>query len=405
VLTILGRGSRFCDGLTRRSFLTVSGSLAAGLGLPPLARAGEEAHQPSRHKAVIVVYLPGGPSHLDSFDPKPDAPAEVRGEFRPIRTRLPGVTVSELFPRLAGMMDRLAIVRSVVGGLDEHASNLCLTGYNLLGGQPDGHWPTVGAVISRLQGPVDPAVPASVSLLPRMQHAPYDDPGPGFLGVGHAPFSTEGPGVGDLVLRGVTLDQLGDRRRLLRSFDTLRRDLDATGAADGMDVCREKAFGIVTSSRLRDALDLSREDPRVRDRYGKGDPDIDFDAAPKLTEPFLLARRLVEAGARCVSLAYGSWDWHDHIVDGMRRQAPPFDRALAALVEDLHERGLDRDVTLLAWGEFGRSPRINPRAAASTGRRCRAPCSPAAVSAPGRSSAPPPAWARRPATGRSTSAR
>ncbi len=359
MLTILGKTYRLCDGIPRRSFLRVGAALTAGLGLAPLTavRAAAPGRSPA-HKALIVVYLPGGPSHLDLFDLKPDAPREIRGDFRPIRTRVPGVTVSELFPRLARSMDRLAIIRTVVGGADEHASNVCLTGHSQRGPQAAGGWPTVGAVLSRVRGPADPAVPPSVSLLPRMAHAPYNDPGPGFLGVGHAAFTPGGAGQDDLVLRGVTPERLEDRRQLLRGFDTLRRDLDS-GTFQGMDAVREQALGVLTSARLRDALDLSREDPRVRDRYGRGDPGVDFDAAPRLTEHFLLARRLVEAGARCVALAFGSWDWHERGFEGLRRQAPALDRGLAALVEDLRDRGLDRDVSVVTWGEFGRSPRVN----------------------------------------------
>ncbi len=284
---------------------------------------------------------------------------DIRGEFRPIRTSVPGCFLSELFPRLAGCLHRLAVLRTIVGGVDEHASNLCLTGHSLRGPQPAGNWPTIGAVLSKLQGPADPGVPPSVSLLPRMQHVPYNEPGPGFLGVGHAPFVPSGPGRDDLTLRGITLDQLEDRRRLVRGFDGLRRELDDSGAFAGMDAVRENALRVLLSPRLRDALDLSREEPRVRDRYGPGDASVDFDAAPRLTEQFLLARRLVEAGARCVALAFGSWDWHEKGFEGLRRQAPALDRGLSALVEDLAERGLDRDVTVVAWGEFGRSPRIN----------------------------------------------
>lgn len=361
MLTIAGPASRFCDGLSRRSFLQVGGLALGGLSLPQLLRA--EAGAPGRrsHKAIIMVYLPGGPPHLDLYDPKPEAPAEIRGEFRPIRTAVPGVQICEHLPRLAALMDRLVLVRTVTGAVDEHAAHLCLTGRPLQGPQPSGGWPSFGTVVGRALGPADRSVPPTVDLSPRMEHAPYNDPGPGFLGVGHAAFRPSGGTMQDMVLRGMTLNRLGDRRALLASFDRLRRDLDASGAMRGMDAFNLQALDVLTSVKLIEALDLSREDARVRDRYGKGDPRVEptLKAAPRLMEPLLAARRLVEAGARCVTVAFGAWDWHEKLFVNLKEDLPLFDRGMSALIEDLHQRGLDRDVTVVAWGEFGRTPRVN----------------------------------------------
>ena len=364
MLTIVGPSYRFCDGISRRSFMKVGGLSLGGLSLPQLLRAEANSGRRSSSKAVIMVFLPGGPSHLDLFDPKPTAPISIRGEFQPIATNVPGIEFSELLPRLAQSADKLSVIRSIVGGVDEHASHMCFTGHNQLGPQPSGKWPNLGAVISKLQGSVTPAIPPFVGLAARMIHEPYNDPGPGFVGREHSAFSPEGEGMADLTLQDITLDRLTERRRLLASFDKLQREVDARRRFSGIDEFTEQAFGVMTSRRLCDALDLSQEDPRVLSRYGRGDPGLvpGFNAAPRLTEQLVIARRLVEAGARCVTLAFGAWDWHENNFVGLRQQTPLFDQGLSALIEDLYERGLDQDVTVVAWGEFGRSPRINATA-------------------------------------------
>jgi hypothetical protein len=364
MLTILGNAYRFCDGLSRRAFLKVGGLALGGLSLPELLRAEGRAGRRASHKAIIMIYLPGGPSHLDMYDLKPDAPADVRGEFKPIRTNVAGIQVCEHLPRLAKLMDRLVLVRSIVGAVDEHAAHLCLTGRPQQGPQPAGGWPSYGSVVAKALGPADRAVPPSVNLSPRMEHDPYNDHGPGFLGIGHASFRPSGETQRDLVLHGISLERLGDRQSLLASFDRLRRDLDVTGTMRGMDDFHRQALAVLTSRKLVEALDLSRENPRVRERYGKGDPRVEptLKAAPRLMEPLLAARRLVEAGARCVTVAFGAWDWHEKNFLNLKDDLPLFDRGVAALVEDLHQRGLDKDVSVIAWGEFGRSPRINKAA-------------------------------------------
>jgi hypothetical protein len=234
-----------------------------------------------------------------------------------------------------------------------------MTGH-LTSNQPPGGWPSLGSVVSKLQGPVDKAVPPFVGLSPKMGHMEWADAGkPGFLGVAHAPFKPDGGGKEDMVLNGVTLDRLADRRNLLTAFDNFRRDVDASGLMEGLDAFNEQAFGVLTSSKLLEALNLEKEDPRIVESYGKGDPRNRDDGGPKLMEHFLIARRLVEAGARCVTLAFSRWDHHGDNFGALRQDLPLFDRGLSALVEDLHQRGLDQDVSVVVWGEFGRTPTIN----------------------------------------------
>ncbi len=215
-------------------------------------------------------------------------------------------------------------------------------------------------MVSRLQGAVDPAIPPFVGLAARTQHGPWSDPGSfGFLGPAYAPFKPDGPAMANMKLK-IPTGQLQDRRRLLASFDGLKRDRDATGAVTGVDSATELAFDVLTSSRLVDALDLSKEDPRLRDRYGNGQPyKFQYDGAPTVNEHLLIARRLVEAGVRCVTLSYGRWDSHGDNFGLVRDHGAKLDQCLSALIEDLDVRGMLDDVTVIAWGEFGRTPRIN----------------------------------------------
>lgn len=361
MLTLLGRPYRFCDGMSRRAFMKIGGLALGGLALPDILRAEAATGVGNSHKSIIMVFLPGGPSHLDLYDLKPNAPSEVRGEFRPIQTSVPGVQICEHLPRLAARLDKLVVLRSLVGAADDHASHVCFTGWSRLGRQPAGNWPNIGSVVSRLKGSVQPTVPPFVALAKPMLHAPYNDPGPGFLGMSHASFTPDGECLANMQLKGVTLERLENRQALLASFDRFRREADASGMAAAMDVFSRQAIDVLTSSKLREALDVSREDPRVRERYGPGAAELieGFNAAPRLNQQFLVARRLVEAGVRCVTLAFGAWDWHDRNFFGLKGQLPHLDRGVAALVDDLHARGLDRDVAVVVWGEMGRTPRIN----------------------------------------------
>ncbi|MBM3834800.1 MAG: DUF1501 domain-containing protein [Verrucomicrobia bacterium] len=358
MLTIYGPKSRFCDGVSRRNFLKIGALGLGGLALPQLLEAEAQAGLGRSHKAVIMIYLPGGPPHQDMFDLKMDAPSEIRGEFKPIRTCVPGIQICEHLPRMAAMMDKLAVIRSISDAVDDHSDFHCMTG-RFKKNQPPGGWPTFGSVISKVLGPVNRAIPPFVGLEPKMQHRPYNDASPGFLGAGHRSFRPDGTGKQDMVLNGVTIDRLGNRRTLLASFDQFRRDVDASGLMEGLDSFNEQAFGVLTSSKLLEALDYKREDQRIIDRYGKGDPKPHGDAAPMLMEQFLVARRLVEAGARCVTVAYGFWDYHGSNFNHAKADLPMLDQGVTALVEDLHQRGLDKDVSVIVWGEFGRTPTIN----------------------------------------------
>ncbi len=356
MLTITGVAHRYCDGISRRSFLQVGSLALGGLSLPQVLQAAQTGGGPS-HKAAIMVYLSGGLSHHDTFDMKPEAPREIAGEFRPIATRVPGIHVSEHLPRLAGMMDKLAVVRSIVGLRDEHSSFQTLTGTTMDAARREGK-PNVCSVIGRVLGPTSPIVPAYVDLFPVMQHRPYNIPGPGFVGPAYAGAKVENDQISLMRLREISAEQFRDRRRLLDTMDGVRRSLDGF-ARDRMDTSYRQAFEVLTSSRLVDALDLEKEPRPIRDRYGYGSPRHQGDGAPLWNDQLLMARRLIEAGVRCVTVAYGFWDTHGGNFRHLRSNLPAFDCGISALVEDLHERGLDRDVTVIVWGEFGRTPRIN----------------------------------------------
>jgi uncharacterized protein DUF1501 len=360
MLTIYGERTRFCDGLSRRNFLKIGALGLGGLALPQLLQAESQSGVRLGHKAVIMIFLPGGPSHQDIFDLKMDAPREVRGEFKPIKTKVPGMEICEHLPRLAKLTDKVTLIRSMVGALDDHNAFQCLTG-RIARNQPPGGWPCLGSVLSKLYGPVDKAMPPFIGLAPKMGHVPWSDNGmPGFLGPGHVPFQpNKGAGKDDMVLNGITLNRLADRKALLASFDNFRREIDSSGMMEGLDAFNQQAFGILTSSKLLDALDVEKENAKVRESYGKGDPKNRDDGGPKLMEHFLIARRLVEAGARCVTLAFSRWDHHGDNFGALRQDLPLLDQGISALLEDLYQRGLDKDVSVVMWGEFGRTPTIN----------------------------------------------
>jgi len=389
MMTFLGRQQKFCDGLNRRNFLQI-GAFGAGLTLAdqlrakaaPTANGLNPSTKTSSPKAAIMIYLPGGPSHIDMYDPKPDAPAEFRGEFKAIQTAVPGFHISEHMPLQARMMDKLAVVRSLVSN-DEHSDSYLMTGYTeqVNRAAAQGQHPSFGSVVSKLRGGSS-EIPPFISLRGMsigtepgflgVSHRPFtaEGPGlanlrggsseippfislrgmsigtePGFLGVSHRPFTAEGPGLANL--RGsVASERLADRKDLLGRFDTARRDVDASGSMAGMDAFSQRAFDMISSGTARKALDLKNEDPRTRDRY-------------KNVEQFLTARRLVEAGVGCVTLSYGGWDTHSSNFKTLSKQLPVLDRGIANLVEDLHDRGMQDDVMVVVWGEFGRTPKIN----------------------------------------------
>jgi len=365
MLTILGDKAQFCDRMPRRSFLQIGGLAMGGMSLPQILRAQDQSGTTRSHKAVIMIFLSGGPPHQDMVDLKPDAPAEIRGEFKPIHTNVPGIDICEHLPMLAKSMDQYAIIRSLVGSEGHHAAFQCVTGRTQMR-QPQGGWPSFGSIVSKLQGPISPEIPPFVGLAPPMKTPTWANNGPpGFLGLPHAPFRPNAEGRADMVLRGSSREQFPDRKTLLTNFDRFRRDVDTLSPFMGKDPYTEQAMGILTSSRLADALDIEREPVAIRDRYGRGsaEPAGYGDAGPLLNDYFLTARRLVEAGARVVSLAYGRWDWHGRphgtTFENSKYHFAMLDRGLTALIQDLHDRGLDKDVSVVVWGEFGRTPKIN----------------------------------------------
>jgi uncharacterized protein (DUF1501 family) len=339
MLNILGARQHFCDGINRRSFLKI-GAFGAGLALSDMLRLQAKANGSSKpSKAAIMIFLPGGPSHLDMYDMKPEAPAEYRGEFKPITTNVAGIQICELMPRQAQMMDKLAIIRSLVS-VGEHSDAEVMTGYSENVNRT-AHHPSFGSVLSRLRDNGQSDIPTFVSL--RGQSIGCE---PGYLGVANRAFTPDGQGLSNLSLNGgLTMERASDRRSLLEQFDTVRRDIDATGTMRGLDAFAARAFDMIASGATRRALDLNREEPRVRDRY-------------RGIEQFLTARRLIEAGVGCVTLAYGGWDTHSENFKTLRRQLPELDRGVANLIHDLHERGMADDVVTVVWGEFGRTPRI-----------------------------------------------
>lgn len=361
-----GASRSYCDRESRRSFLKIGGMSfgAASLGLTDILRAEARQGKSNSHKALIQIFLGGGPPHQDMWDIKADAPSEIRGEFQAIPTNVPGIQICEVFPKLARMMDKAAIIRSVVGCKDRHESSQCLSGWipddlKALGGRP-----SVGSAVSKLFGVVDPAVPPFVGLAERSTHVPWSDCGTaGFLGAAHTAFKPDGPGIENMKLNGITLERLQDRKQLLTSLDGMRRDIDTSGVVEGMDAFSQRALDVLTSSKLVDALDLSKEDPDVVARYGDGKPyQFQYDGVATRNDHLLIARRLIEAGVRVVSLSFGRWDSHGKNFDMVRDHGGKLDQCLSALIEDLEVRGMLDDVSIVVWGEFGRTPKINKEA-------------------------------------------
>lgn len=321
-----------------------------------------------------MIYLPGGPTQHETFDPKPLAPAEIRGSFGTIPTSVPGVHFCELLPKLAQRLDRFSVVRSLTGMLNRHESFQCYTGRP--GGragddEPGGGWPTFGSFVSRVLGPNSQGIVPYVDAAPKMGHQPYNNKGihdgvgttswPGFTGRDHIPFTLEGDVKNDLVLNGIDAQRLASRRQLLTAVNG-----ELGYVKTGMKNLHEQAFGLLTSNVLATALDLEQEDPAVRARYGKGQPTHpSFGGAPQSPEHFLLARRLVEVGVKCVTISFGAWDWHSNregtIEYLSKKYLPVFDHTMSVFLDDLHERGLLDHTAIVVLGEFGRTPRINAK--------------------------------------------
>jgi uncharacterized protein (DUF1501 family) len=364
MLELMGGSDRNRGGVSRRGFLRAGLLGLGGLSLPDLLRARAAAKTASgstpRDLSVILVWLDGGPPQHETYDPKPDAPVDYRGPLRPLSTCVPGIQVSELLPEHARMMDKMSIIRSMHHNNGDHfaAAHWMLTGYhgsnavNLAA-----QYPSAGSIITKLKGAKTPGMPAYVGL--PNTHSVGLSPGyhgAAYLGVAYNPFSADGDPNSDSyrvpnlsLPSGVTADRLDSRRTLLGAFDHARRDVDASGLMDGLDRFTQDAYAMVTSPSARAAFDIRKESPRLRDRYGRH----------QWGQSALMARRLVEAGVRFVTLTYGGWDFHSSLEKGMHRVLPVLDKAVGTLVDDLHLRGLLESTVVIVMGEFGRTPRMN----------------------------------------------
>jgi len=387
MLEITGDSRSFCDGVSRRSFIKVGTLGFMGLTLSDLLRlrtamasavpsppgppggAGastEGAARPKgtgRKKSVILVWMHGGPTQLETYDPKPEAPSEYRGPYGAMETSVPGFRISERLPLQARVMDKCTVIRSFTHQDGDHfaAAHWLLTGYyGSTAGNKTPQYPSMGSIVAKVLGP------NRSDMLPyvNMNDGGFGYHGAAYLGVSYNPFRTGSDSFGNegeqlavasaqsfTLAGGITRDRFQDRRELLTRLDRLRRDVDQRGEMVGMDRFEEQAVEIVLSGRAREAFDLSRESPRVRELYG-----------PSWGEQALLARRLVEAGVTFVTLNTGYWDDHGDIKGAMERKLPRHDRMVAALIEDLAARGMLEDVLVICAGEFGRTPKINPGA-------------------------------------------
>ena len=372
MLTIYGAKQRFCDSADRRSFLKIGALGMGGLTLAQILQAEAQASNvkqgdPNSRKAVIQIFLAGGISHQDFVDLKPEATDNIRGEFSPIPTNVPGIEICELLPKLARMMDQFAVIRSIADSDGAHAAIQCLSGYRG-NDQQRLEQPCFGSFVAKALGSPDPAVPAFMGLSKDCGHKPWADIGfPGKLGRAYAPVRPDGDDIKAMQLDGVTLEQLKNRQKLLTAFDGFRRDVD-NAVLSGTQAIYEQAFDVLTSSKLLNALDITKEDPKVLERYGIGNAaaggsskNVD-DGPPIWNEQILLCRRLIEVGVRCVTLGYGRWDYHGGNFKQMRERLPILDNGLSALIADLKERDLVDDVTVFVCSEFGRTPKINKNA-------------------------------------------
>ncbi len=358
-----GVTGRYCDGFSRRSFVKIGVAGMASVALPDILKAKEASARlgkPAKDTSVILLWLDGGPSHMDLYDLKPEAPAEYRGMWRPIKTNVPGIEISELFPLQARVADKFSIVRSLYHNSGDHfaGGHMMLTGREgATGADTDGKSPSIGSIVSTIRGPRRAGMPAymavpyaaSIGLRPGYFGANY-------LGAQHNPFETDGDPNSDgfqvqnvNLPGGMTIPRLEDRRRLLSAFDHMRRDVDGSGRFGALDRFDHEAYELVSGPTARKAFDISSEDPRVRDLYGRH----------SWGQSTLLARRLVEAGVTFVTVHFGGWDHHWDLKQGMENYLPIVDRAVAGLFSDLDTRGLLDQVLVVLCGEFSRTPRMN----------------------------------------------
>lgn len=358
-----GSTKRYCDGVSRRSFVQCGVAGMASVGLADVLRAKEEspANGGSRKDtSVILIWLDGGPGHMDMYDMKPEAPVEYRGIWQPIRTNVPGIEISELFPLQAKVADKFSIVRSLHHGAGDHftAGHYMLTSRGgPSGAATEGKYPSLGSIAAKMCGPRRSSMPAYISV----PHASSIGLRPGYfganyLGLEHNPFESDGdPNNPNFKVQnldpvaGLTIDRLEDRRGLREVLDSARRVVDNTNELESIDRFQQKAFELVVGEAGRKAFDIGQEDPALRDRYGRH----------TWGQSTLLARRLVEAGSTFVTVHFGGWDHHWDLQKGMENYLPMVDSAVATLFEDLSDRGLSDKVLVVLCGEFSRTPRMN----------------------------------------------
>jgi len=356
----LGTSGRYCDGLSRRSFLQLGVAGMAAVGFPRLLQARAESTT-RKNTSVILIWLDGGPSHMDLYDMKPEAPAEYRGIWKPIRTRVPGFDITELFPRQAQVTDKFSLVRSLHHDTGDHFAGghrmLTTKDMGVSGANNHPRFPSIGSIAARELGPRRRGLPAYVGV----PHAASIGLNPGYfgahlLGTQHNPFQPGGdPSQSNYTVqnlnlaRGLSLQQLEERRSLVRHFDTVSSHLDKLAESQAMDRFSQEAFDFVSGPAARKAFDINKEDPRLRDQYGRHN----------WGQSTLLARRLIEAGSTFVTVHFGGWDHHWDLKAGMERYLPMVDSSVSALFRDLDERGLLETTLVVLCGEFSRTPKMN----------------------------------------------
>jgi hypothetical protein len=340
---------RCCDGVKRRDFLKVGALGGLGLSLADYLQVARANQTSAKAKAAIYIRLGGGPTHMDTFDLKPDAPDEYRGELKPIKTNVPGMEISELMPKLAKVADKFTILRGVSHTLAAHELG---TKYTLTGNRPlpSLEFPSIGSVVSKeLPAPDD---------MPPFVAVPRIEQGGGFLGLQYGPFATNStPKKGEAftvrgmgLQNGMTLTEVARREKLLDTVDTAFRSIEKkSDVLSGLDEFSEQAYAMITSKRAREAFDTGREKQEVQERFGDSD----------VGQSALLAIRLIEAGARFITINYGGWDMHQDIFNNLKKRVPPLDQALSALLMTLEERGILDSTAVMMTGEFGRTPKIN----------------------------------------------
>lgn len=359
----VGKTQAYCDGVSRRSFVQLGVAGMASVGLPTIwksQRASAELGSRQSSKKVILIWLDGGPSHMDLYDLKPEAPAEYRGIWMPIKSNVPGMEMSPLFPLQATIADKFSILRSLHHGTGDHfaGGHVMLTSrYGASGADTAGRYPGIGSIVNKVCGPRTPGMPGYVAI-------PYGMSigirpgyfGANYLGLEHNPFETEGDPNAEgftvpnlLPSGGMTLGRLEDRRSLLCDLDQMRRAVDHSGAMNSVDKFQTDAYQLVAGTQAAKAFDISAEDNRIRDLYGRH----------SWGQSTLLARRLVEAGSTFVTVHFGGWDHHWDLKAGMENYLPKVDQAVYGLFSDLEMRGLLSDVLVLLCGEFSRTPRMN----------------------------------------------